>query len=191
MQGGTKDFEVLVSQDGKEWERAHSGWLRPGAPKTSTQYMTFTGKWARYVRCVRLWGHAVPSVSHVCHYVTCAHTRVVLNCLNNLLAVSCILAAMPRPLNQSREPSHIDTARNLDEHKGACPESRQTDIHNCDVHLSDAYCFECIRFVSKSGFKGGKGLELARIYSPVGINTVLSNSQQHCYPLLLLLHLMK
>jgi len=52
VNGGTKDFEVYVSHDGKVWDLAHKGWLLAGAPKCKSQYVTFTGKWGRYVKFV-------------------------------------------------------------------------------------------------------------------------------------------
>jgi hypothetical protein len=52
VNGGTRDFEVYVSQDGKVWDLAHKGWLLAGAPKCKSQYVTFTGKWGRYVKFV-------------------------------------------------------------------------------------------------------------------------------------------
>ncbi|KAJ1491792.1 hypothetical protein T484DRAFT_1773535, partial [Baffinella frigidus] len=47
---GTKDLEVQVSEDGKVWSTVYKGFLFPGAPFKGSQYLTFAGKWANFVR---------------------------------------------------------------------------------------------------------------------------------------------
>ncbi|EKX36618.1 hypothetical protein GUITHDRAFT_145581 [Guillardia theta CCMP2712] len=41
VKAGTRDFQVLVSNDGKKWRVAHKGWLKPGLPFCSSQLVSF------------------------------------------------------------------------------------------------------------------------------------------------------
>jgi len=54
---GTKDLEVQVSEDGKVWSTVYKGFLFPGAPFKGSQYLTFAGKWANFVRVRTLSGY--------------------------------------------------------------------------------------------------------------------------------------
>uniref|UniRef100_A0A7S4JEL9 F5/8 type C domain-containing protein n=1 Tax=Guillardia theta TaxID=55529 RepID=A0A7S4JEL9_GUITH len=54
VKAGTRDFQVLVSNDGKKWRVAHKGWLKPGLPFCSSQLVSFKSQLCRYVKIVSL-----------------------------------------------------------------------------------------------------------------------------------------
>jgi len=54
VKSGTKDFEILVSNDGKKWRTAHKGWLSPGLPIRSSQLVSFNSQLCRYIKIVSL-----------------------------------------------------------------------------------------------------------------------------------------
>jgi len=54
---GTDKFELQVSADGRRWTTVYNGFLFPGPPHKSSQYLTFASEWAKFVRFRTLSGY--------------------------------------------------------------------------------------------------------------------------------------